>query len=116
MTHGHPAYCRYAMKFRHYTVNHGVEYATSKGVSNKQAENFLLRLRRMIIGQVHRVTPKYMLDYANEVAWREDTRRCSTTAQLDHLLGSALRTAESLWWRGYWPGHHREGRSCSRRQ
>jgi hypothetical protein len=109
MTDEHPAYCQYAMKYRHYTVNHGVEYATSKGVSNNQAENYFLRLRRMIIGQVQRVTPKYMLDYANEVAWREDTRRWSTAAQLDYLLSGALKTHESFWWRGYWQGHHRQG-------
>jgi hypothetical protein len=76
---------------------------------NLAFRNYFLRLRRMIIGQVHRVTPKYMLDYANEVAWREDTRRWSTTAQLDHLLGYPLKTGESFWWRGYWQGHHRDG-------
>jgi transposase-like protein len=109
MTDEHPAYAMYAVQYRHLSVNHGVEYATTTGVSNNQAENFFLRMRRLIIGQVHRVTPKYMLDYANEVAWREDARRWSSSQQVEHLLQGALRTGESLWWRGYWQGRHREG-------
>jgi transposase-like protein len=109
MTDDHPAYCQNAMMYRHFSVNHGVEYATTTGVSNNQAENFFLRMRRMVYGQVHRVTPKYMLDYVNEIAWREDTRRWSSREQLNHLLKNALNTGTSIWWRGYWQGRHREG-------
>jgi hypothetical protein len=28
----------------------------------------------MELGQMHRIVPKYMFDYATEIAWREDER------------------------------------------
>ena len=55
---------------------------------------------------MHRVTPKYMLDYVSEVAWREDIRRTPTSVQVGSLLKNTLRK-RSKWWRGYWQGYHR---------
>jgi hypothetical protein len=55
---------------------------------------------------IHRLTPKYMLDYATEVAWREDVRRTSTSLQVRQFLEMTLKK-RSRWWRGYWQGCHR---------
>ncbi len=106
MTDEHPAYGMLMTHYEHETVNHSVEFSTDDGVSNNQAESYFSRYRRMEIGQVHRIAPKYMLDYSIEVGWREDARRTSTSGQVRSLLGKTLRKA-SRWWERYWQGHHR---------
>lgn len=106
MTDEHPAYGMYMARFNHATVNHSVEFSTDDGVSNNQAESFFSRMRRLVIGQVHRVTPKYMLDYVTEIAWREDNRRVSTKRMVEDILGKTQKS-RSRWWRGYYQGYHR---------
>jgi transposase-like protein len=108
MTDEHPAYVSLAARYEHFTVNHGTEFCTDDGVSNNQAESFFTRARRLVVGQIHRITPKYMLDYANEIAWREDVRRQPTKLQIADLMAAVLNSGTSTWWRGYWQGHHRE--------
>ena len=109
MTDESPAYASYAALFDHKTVNHSMEFSTDEGVNNNQAESYFTRARRMVLGQLHRITPKYMFDYANEIAWREDNRRRSTGEQLKDLLKKALSTGTSQWWFRYWQGNNRPG-------
>lgn len=106
MTDESNAYSEYMARYKHETVNHSNMFSTDDGVNNNQAESYFSRMRRMVIGQVHRVTPKYMLDYVSEVAWREDIRRTPTSVQVKGLLGMALKK-RSRWWCGYWQRHHR---------
>ena len=106
MTDESPAYSLYMARYQHATVNHSVEFSTDDGVNNNIAESFFSRMRRLVIGQVHRVTPKYMLDYMTEVSWREDSRRTSTALMVRDLLGKTQKT-RSRWWRGYWQGYKR---------
>lgn len=108
MTDEHPAYSTYAAFFDHHTVNHSEEFSTDEGVNNNQAESFFTRARRFVLGQIHRITPMYLFDYANEMAWREDMRRKSTGTQLRTLLHMALNTQNSKWWCRYWQGHRRD--------
>lgn len=103
------AFSNFPRHWNHQTVVHANEYCTADGVNNNQAESYFARLRRLVRGQIHRMTPKYMLDYANEIAWREDVRRLGTRTQLGHLLHGCLEQGRSRWWRGYWQGAHREG-------
>lgn len=63
-------------------------------------------MRRFIIGQVHRVTPHYMGDYMNEMAWREDTRRDRPTEKLDWLVKASLGPWSEKW-RYHWRGRGR---------
>ncbi len=107
MTDESSAYNRFNLLYDHETVNHSKEFSTDDGVNNNQAESFFARMRRMVIGQIHRLTPKYMLDYVTEVAWREDERRTPTSMQVANLL-VMVQKSESRWWRGYWQGHHRQ--------
>lgn len=88
-------------EYRHATVVHTVEYCTDDGVNNNQAESYFARLRRLVRGQIHRMTPKYMLEYANEIAWREDVRRTSTSIQIQRLLDACFASGLSSRWRGY---------------
>ncbi len=85
----------------HETVNHSIEFSTDDGINKNQAESYFSRLRRAIIGQFHRVTPKYMLDYAQEMAWREDVRRKDTFMQLRLLVRKVLASGVSADWFNY---------------
>lgn len=99
-----PAYNQFSKYFTHETVEHSKEYSTINGVNNNQAESFFSRLRRSEYGTFHRMMARYMLDYASEMAWREDLRRKSEKTRFDDLLGKSLRIGYSRWWRGYWDG------------
>ncbi|MNL56353.1 ISXO2-like transposase domain protein [compost metagenome] len=101
------AFSRLSVRYEHYTVNHSIEFSTDEGVNENQAESFFARARRLVWGAIHRMTPKYMLDYMNEIAWREDVRRKDTVTQMELLLDATLNNGRSRWWRGYWQGHHR---------
>ncbi len=101
-----PAYSSLIARYNHLTVNHSIEFSTDSGVSNNQAESYFSRMRRLVIGQVHRITPKYMNDYMNEVAWREDVRRTPTSQQVSMLVSMTMKKP-SEWWNGYWQRKHR---------
>jgi len=103
------AFSRLGVRYEHFTVNHSVEFSTDEGVNENQAESFFARSRRLVWGAIHRMAPKYMLDYMNEIAWREDFRRKDTVKQVGLLLDAVLNNGRSRWWRGYWQGHHRPG-------
>ena len=55
----------------------------------------------------HGVRPTYLADYAGEMVWREDMRRCSINLQVETLLTKALTSGHSRWWRGYYQGKRR---------
>lgn len=104
-----PSYAGFRKLFaEHKTINHSVQFSDGKGTSNNQAESFNYRVRRAVEGIYLNPSNKYLHDYAAEQAWREDTRRLSTSQKLMHLLRNALKVGLSLWWRGYSHGHHRE--------
>jgi len=50
-----------------------------------------------VIGQIHRLTPKYMFDYTSEVAWREDMRRSPPCVQVRSLLSASLKKPSLTW-------------------
>lgn len=106
MTDECPAYSRLIARYKHYTVNHTQEFSTPKGISNNQAESFFARMRRLEVGQIHRLAPKYMLEYTMEIAWREDTREMSPSAMVKNLAAKTLKSL-STGWRRYWQGEHR---------
>ena len=74
------------MGYVHEAVNHSEEFSRDDGVNENQAESFFSRMRRSCFGIYHRITPKYMLDYACEMAWREDMRRKNTKQQIRSLF------------------------------
>ncbi len=108
------AYISYAADFIHQTVEHSKEYSTLEGVNNNQAESYFSRLRRSEYGVCHRMLARYMIDYANEMAWREDHRRESEEQRLRDLLAKSTSIGLARWWRGYWQGiRRRNERLCS---
>lgn len=108
MTDENPAYDRLSAWYTHKTVQHSLEYSTIDGVNDNQAESFFSRLRRYVLGVGLRVEPKYLKDIAVEMAWREDMRRKTEGEKLRCLLQASFKHGLSVWWRGYWQGHHRQ--------
>ncbi len=91
-------------KFETYRINHTEAYSID-GVCTNQAESYFSRLRRMIRGQHHHVSPKYLYQYAEHAAWIEDHRRLSNGALASRALGLALKHPVSRNWKGYWQRH-----------
>lgn len=88
----------------HYTtqrINHSVAYSLD-GISTNQVESFFSRLRRMIDGQHHYVSPQYLHQYAAHAAWLEDHRASDNGALVSRALGLALNHSKSTNWCGYW--------------
>ncbi|MGC1259954.1 MAG: IS1595 family transposase, partial [Jannaschia helgolandensis] len=72
-------------------VNHSEIYS-DHGKHTNMVESYFSRLRRMVEGQHHGVSAKYLHQYANHAAWMEDNRRTDngTLAQLvvSNAMGS----------------------------
>ena len=96
------------MGYTHETVNHSYELSTPTGVNQNQAEAYFSRMRRAVIGIYHQITPRYMVDYAMEIAWREDIRRTNTRDQLSQLVKSVFRAGVSFDWCNYSVGNKRK--------
>src|SRR5712671_1066297 len=83
-------------------VNHSREFKSEDGACTNQAESWFSRLRRAEMGVHHRISGRYLYQYANEMAWREDNRRIPNGMQWRWITGAALRHPMSEQWRGYW--------------
>ena len=83
-------------------VNHSREFKSDDGACTNQAESWFSRLRRAEIGQHHRISGRYLYQYANEMAWREDNRRVSNGINFKTVTRAALRNPKSAIWAGYW--------------
>jgi transposase-like protein len=82
-------------------INHSESYANGEICTN-QVESYFARLRRMIRGQHHHVSPKYLAQYANHAAWLEDHRRMSNGALVSRIVALSLAAPVSRQWKGYW--------------
>jgi transposase-like protein len=82
-------------------INHSEAYSSIEGCTN-QAESFFSRLRRMVRGQHHFVSPQHLHQYAAHAAWLEDHRRLDNGALAHRALGLALGHSVSRNWKGYW--------------
>ncbi|WNV05986.1 hypothetical protein RP726_06110 [Candidatus Methylospira mobilis] len=59
------------------------------------------------IGQVHKFGTQYLANYANEAAYREDTRRWSNGAIFSDITAKCAKTRTHHDWCGYWQGNKR---------
>ena len=82
-------------------VNHSVVYS-DHGKHTNWAESYFSRLRRMVVGQHHHVSPQYLHQYANQAAWLEDNRRTSNGELAYGLVSNAMECPVSGAWKGYW--------------
>jgi hypothetical protein len=82
-------------------VNHSREFKSEDGACTN-AESWFSWLRRAEMGIHHRISSKYLYQYANEMAWREDHRREPNGLHFRRVTGAALRHPKSEVWRVYW--------------
>jgi len=95
-------------KFDTRRVNHSVEYRADDGTTNNLAESYFARFRRMQYGQVHKFGNLYLANYANEAAYREDTRRWPNGAIFNDIAKKCATTRTNKDWCGYWQGNKRQ--------
>ena len=88
-------------------VNHSKEYKSIEGACNNQSESYNSRFRRMEYGQCHHISNLYLSNYANEIAYREDTRRMSNGAIFNDITTRCMNTPVSNEFCGYWQGNKR---------
>lgn len=88
-------------------VNHSVEYMSETGACSNQAESYFSRFRRMESGVIHKMGLLYISNYANEIAYREDTRRWANGRIFNDISQRCMKTLQSNEWTGYWQGNHR---------
>jgi transposase-like protein len=87
-------------------INHSIAFMDD-GACTNQAESFFSRLRRMVGGQHHKVSGKYLHAYAEHAAWLEDHRRVDNGALCSRALGLAMGHSVSRVWCGYWQRHEK---------
>ncbi|MDP1544392.1 MAG: IS1595 family transposase [Anaerolineales bacterium] len=105
--HADDAKCYDALhaKFDMKRVNHQEHYKGDNGECTNQAESYFSRFRRMHKGQVHKMGNQNLPAYANEVAYREDTRRMSTGEIFTDITTRCANKPTSRNWCGYWQGN-----------
>lgn len=82
-------------------MNHSEVYS-DHGKHTNWAESYFSRLRRMVVGQHHHVSPRYLHQYATQAAWLEDNRRKSNGGLAFGLVSNAMDCPVSRAWKGYW--------------
>jgi transposase-like protein len=82
-------------------VNHSQVYS-DHGKHTNWVESYFSRLRRMVLGQHHHVSARYLHQYANQAAWLEDNRRKANGALAYGLVQNAMGCPVSRAWKGYW--------------
>lgn len=102
-----PAYDALGFRYKLYRVNHSQEYRAIDGTTNNLAESYFARLRRASIGVYHRMLHNYLMLYANEIAWREDTRKQKPVERLEGLLCSCLNQRPSPHFTCYGQGNRK---------
>lgn len=102
------AYDALHAKFDTRRVNHATEYRSDAGITNNLAESYFSRFRRMQYGQTHKFGNLYLANYANEAAYREDTRRQPNGEIFTDITKKCAHTKTSRDWCGYWQGNKRQ--------
>jgi transposase-like protein len=82
-------------------INHREAYSAD-GANTNQVESFFSRLRRMVTGQHHGVSPKYLHQYSAHAAWLEDHRRRDNGGNAHATVALAMAHPVSRVWAGYW--------------
>jgi transposase-like protein len=91
-------------KFEMKRINHGEAYSLD-GACTNWAEEYFSRLRRAEMGHHHHISGPYLLRYAQEAAWREDSRRVANGEQVERVAGLAMANKPSVDFAGYWQRH-----------
>lgn len=85
-------------------IIHAESYSED-GACTNWAEEYFSRLRRAEAGHHHHIAGPYLLRYAQEAAWREDSRRVSNGEQVRRATQLAMARKPSVDFCGYWQRH-----------
>lgn len=91
-------------KFEMKRINHGEAYSLD-GACTNWVEEYFSRLRRAEVGHHHHISGPYLLRYAQEAAWREDSRRVANGEQVQRVTQLAMGHKPSVDFCGYWQRH-----------
>lgn len=91
-------------KFEMRRINHEQAYSLD-GACTNWAESYFSRLRRAELGHHHHIAGSYLLRYAQEASWREDSRRVANGEQVRRVATLAMSKKESPDFTGYWQRH-----------
>jgi len=89
-------------KYTHHSVNHSEEYQNDEGINTNFAESYFSRLRRMVIGQHHKLSKKYLELYVNEITYRENVREWNNRDILIDLIKHCMNCSPNTNFNGYW--------------
>jgi hypothetical protein len=92
------------VKFEMKRINHQEAYSLD-GACSSWAESYFARLRRGEIGHHHHLSGPYLLRFAQEAAWREDSRRVANGEQVTQVAKLAMVNKPSVDFAGYWQRH-----------
>jgi transposase-like protein len=93
-------HARFEMK----RINHQEAYSLD-GACTNWAETYFSRLRRGEIGHHHHISGPYLVRYAQEAAFREDSRRVANGEQVSRVAALAMTNKPSVDFAGYWQRH-----------
>ncbi|MGJ8562596.1 MAG: IS1595 family transposase [Alphaproteobacteria bacterium] len=82
-------------------INHSEAYSHD-GAHTNWVESYFSRLRKMVSGQHHWVSPKYLYQYAEHAAWLEDHRGETLLDLSKRIVGAAMDAPKSRKFKGYW--------------
>lgn len=88
--------------YTHKSVNHSEEYQTDDKVDTNFAESFFSRLRRMVIGQHHKLSKKYLELYVNEITYRENVRDWTNREVFIDIITHCMNCFPNTNFNGYW--------------
>ena len=88
--------------YNHKSVNHSEEYQNDEGVNTNFAESYFSRLRRMVIGQHHKLSKKYLSLYVNEITYRENLRDWENKDIFIDLIKHCMNCSSNTNFNGYW--------------
>jgi hypothetical protein len=91
----------------HLQVNHSETLVGPDGQHSNNSESFSARMDRAEKGVYLNIEPKYLQEYAVEVAFREDHNRMAPGETADRFWNYALGVGRSHHFRGYTHGKHR---------
>ena len=90
-------HARFEMK----RINHQEAFSLD-GACTNWAETYFSRLRRAEIGHHHHISGPYLVRYAHEAAFREDSRRVANGEQVGRVAALAMANKPSVDFCGYW--------------
>ena len=85
-----------------YAVNHNEHFQNAEGVNTNFAENVFSRIRPAVAGAWHRMTVQNLIEYAWEVAWRQEMVGHDNLYQLEDLLRRLLTSGRPTRFIDYW--------------